>query len=195
MESIAARVARALVAAMEAKSPYLRGHSDRVAASAAAIADELGLGEEMVEEIRLAGWLHDVGKIGVRDEVLNKPGRLTAEEMAHVRDHVEVGVRILAPLDPNGRVLEWVMHHHERIDGSGYPAGLRGDAISIGGRILGAADALDALTSPRPFRPAMPIDEAIALLAELGPSAIDPEVLPALASLAGNGRVLVFLDT
>jgi putative nucleotidyltransferase with HDIG domain len=193
-DPLATRIAHALVNAMEAKSRYLRGHSDRVAASAAAIAEELGLRQEIVEQVRLAGWLHDVGKIGVRDEVLDKPGGLTAEEMRHVQEHVAIGVRILTPLEPFGPVLDFVAHHHERLDGSGYPHRLKGDAVSLGGRILGAADVLDALTSPRAYRDAMPLDEAFAFMASRGPDVVCPTVLPALERLVGTGQVLVFLN-
>jgi putative nucleotidyltransferase with HDIG domain len=193
-DPLAMRIALSLVNAMEAKSRYLRGHSDRVAASAAAIAEELGLDQAVVEQVRLAGWLHDVGKIGVRDDVLDKPEGLTSTEMAHVREHVAIGVRILTPLESFGPVLHFVAHHHERVDGSGYQHGLRGDVISLGGRILGAADVLDALTSPRAYRAAMPIDEALAIMSSRGPSVVCPTVLPALTRLVETGRVLVFLN-
>jgi len=194
MDALAAQIALSFVTAMEAKSPYLRGHSNRVAACAAAIAHELGMDEAAVEEVRLAGWLHDVGKIGIRDEVLNKPAGLSAEEMQHVQDHVVMGVRILTPLGPLGHVIDYIAHHHERIDGSGYPAGLRGDDISLGGRIIGAADVLDAITSPRAYRKALALDEALHYMASCGPRVVCPVVLPALARLVEAGQVLVFID-
>jgi putative nucleotidyltransferase with HDIG domain len=187
------RVAQALINAMEAKSPYLRGHSQRVAALAATVAAELELPEETIEQVRLAGHLHDVGKIGVREAVLDKPGALTAEEFAHVRGHVQIGLNILAPLSL-GPALDFIAHHHERIDGSGYPGGLSGDALSLGGRILGAADALDALTSPRAYRNAMTVDEALACISSMGPHGICPTVLPALQRLVKGGQLLVFLN-
>jgi putative nucleotidyltransferase with HDIG domain len=194
VEPLATRIAHSLVNAMEAKSRYLRGHSDRVAASAASIAEELGLEHELVEQVRLAGWLHDVGKIGVRDEVLDKPAELTPQEFTHVQDHVRIGLRILEPLEGLGSVLRFIAHHHERRDGSGYPAGLSGSAISLGGRILGAADVLDALTSPRAYRDAMSAEQALAFLRRGGDRTICPDVLPALARLVEGGRVLVFLN-
>jgi putative nucleotidyltransferase with HDIG domain len=190
----ATRVVEALVNAMEAKSPYLRGHSHRVAALSAALATELGLPDEEIEAIRLAGTLHDVGKIGVREAILDKPGRLTPEEFAHVQQHVSVGLNILAPLQQLVLIMEYIAHHHERRDGSGYPAGLSGDAITLGGRILAAADALDALTSPRAYRQAMTIDQAIAQLRSLGLRGICPTVLPALERLVRRGQVLVFIN-
>jgi putative two-component system response regulator len=188
------RVVEALINAMEAKSPFLRGHSHRVAAVAATLAAELRLPDEEVELIRLAGHLHDIGKIGVREAILDKPTQLTAEEYAQVQDHVRIGLEILAPLPQLVRIRDYIAHHHERIDGSGYPAGLRGDAVSLGGRILGAADALDACTSPRAYRDAMTLDEAVAWLRSLGPRGICPTVLPALERIASKGQVLVFIN-
>ena len=193
VDAVSTRVAEALINAMEAKSPYLRGHSHRVAAVAATVAAELGLPEQAIERVRLAGHLHDVGKIGVREAVLDKPGPLTTEEFAHVKEHVTIGLNILAPLSL-GAVLNFIAHHHERTDGSGYPFGLSGDAVSLGGRILGAADALDALTSPRAYRDAMAVDEALARLVSEGPRGICPTVLPALGRLVKGGQVLVFLN-
>lgn len=187
------RVVEALINAMEAKSQFLRGHSHRVAAVAATLASELELPDEEVELIRLAGQLHDIGKIGVREAVLDKPEKLTAEEFRHVQEHVEIGLNILQPLPQLTRIRQYIAHHHERIDGSGYPNGLKGDLVSIGGRILGAADALDACTSPRAYRDAMDLGEAIAWLRSLGPRGICPVVLPALESIVHRGQVLVFI--
>jgi putative two-component system response regulator len=193
IESVSTRVAQALINAMEAKSPYLRGHSHRVAAVAATIAAEMDLPEEVIEQVRLAGHLHDVGKIGVREYVLDKPGALTAEEFAHVKEHVAIGLNILAPLTL-GSVHQFIAHHHERTDGSGYPLGLTGNDVALGGRILGAADALDALTSPRAYRQAMAVEEALESLAAMGPRGLCPTVLPALERLVAGGQVLVFLN-
>jgi putative nucleotidyltransferase with HDIG domain len=194
LETLSTRIAQALINAMEAKSPYLRGHSHRVAAAAAAIAAELRLDDVTVEQVRLAGRLHDVGKIGIREEVLDKPSGLTTEEFAHVREHVRIGMDILAPLEHLGPVLDYVAEHHERLDGSGYPRGLCGDAISLGGRIIAAADVFDALTSPRAYREAMTADAAYEHIASMGPRGVCPTVLPALARVIQAGHVLVFLD-
>jgi putative two-component system response regulator len=188
------RVVETLINAMEAKSQFLRGHSHRVAAVAAALAAELDLADEEVEIIRLAGQLHDIGKIGVREAVLDKPEKLTAEEFLHVQEHVEIGLNILQPLPQLMRIRQYIAHHHERIDGSGYPNALSGDAVSIGGRILGAADALDACTSPRAYREAMDLDEAIAWLRSLGPRGVCPTVLPALERIVNKGQVLIFIN-
>ena len=194
IESVSTRVAQALINAMEAKSPYLRGHSHRVAAVAATVAAEMDLSEETIEQVRLAGHLHDVGKIGVREYVLDKPGALTVEEFAHVKEHVSIGLNILAPLPHLGPVLQFIAHHHERTDGSGYPAGLSGEQVSLGGRIIGAADALDALTSPRAYRQAMTVEDALESLAAMGPRGICPSVLPSLERLVASGQVLIFLN-
>ena len=188
------QVVEALINAMEAKSPYLRGHSHRVAAVAAALATEMQLSDEEVDAIRLAGKLHDVGKIGVRESVLDKPGRLTEDEFAHVQEHVLIGLNILAPLPQFARIRDYIAHHHERIDGSGYPAKLSGDAVSLGGRILAAADALDALTSPRAYRLALSLDEALAMLRSLGSRGICPTVAPAMDRIVKRGQVLVFIS-
>lgn len=193
VDGLSTRIVQAFVNAMEAKSPYLRGHSHRVAAVAATIAAELGLTDFEVESVRLAGQLHDVGKIGVREAVLDKPGRLTSDEFAHVREHVPIGLKILSPLTHLGPVLDYIAHHHERVDGSGYPSRLAGDDVSIGGRVLGAADALDALTSPRAYREAMPLDEALAWLESMGPRGICPTLVPTVRKVVRNGQVLVFI--
>jgi putative two-component system response regulator len=145
-------IAETLINAMEAKDLYLRGHSQRVAELAGQLAEELGLDASACEDLRVAGRLHDVGKIGIREAILNKPGSLTPEEFDHVKRHVQIGLDILAPLFHIKRPLKYVEHHHERWDGVGYPQGLVGEAIPMGARILCAADTFDALTSKRAYR-------------------------------------------
>jgi response regulator RpfG family c-di-GMP phosphodiesterase len=145
-------IAETLINAMEAKDLYLRGHSQRVAELAGELAEELGLDAATCEDLRVAGRLHDVGKIGIREAILNKPGRLTVEEFEHVQRHVQIGLDILAPLFHIKQPLKYVEHHHERWDGVGYPQGLVGEAIPMGARILCAADTFDALTSKRAYR-------------------------------------------
>jgi putative two-component system response regulator len=145
-------IAETLINAMEAKDMYLRGHSQRVAELAGQLARELGMDETMSEDLRVAGRLHDVGKIGIREAILNKPGRLTSEEFEHVKRHVQIGLDILAPLFHIKKPLKYVEHHHERWDGDGYPQGLSGEDIPLGARILCAADTFDALTSKRAYR-------------------------------------------
>jgi len=187
-------VAEALINAMEAKDVYLRGHSSRVADQAASIADELGLDPDEVENVRLAGRLHDVGKIGIREDILNKPGVLTKEEFEHVKQHVQFGMEILAPLKHIPVAMNYVHDHHEHYDGTGYPRGLQGEQISIGGRILAACDAFDALTSRRAFRDAMDADETIRYLGNEVGRLLDPHVYHALKTVVERGKTLTFID-
>jgi putative two-component system response regulator len=187
-------IAQTLINAMEAKDVCLRGHSQRVADLAASIAQELGLDEDMVERVRLAGRLHDVGKIGIREDVLNKPGALTAEEFEHVRTSVTIGMDILRPLQHLGDVLDFVHDHHEQVDGKGYPRGLKGTRISIGGRILSVADAFDALTSRRAFREPLSPRESLDTMAGQVGTRFDRDVFAALCKLKSRRSSVVFLD-
>src|SRR5947209_12747564 len=148
-------IAETLINAMDAKDLHLRGHSQRVAELAGQLAVELGLEESVCEDLRVAGRLHDVGKIGIREAILNKPDRLTVEEFEHVKQHVKIGLDILAPLFHIREPLKYVEHHHEHWDGAGYPLGLVGEDIPLGARILCAADTFDALTSKRAYRDPM----------------------------------------
>jgi putative two-component system response regulator len=187
-------IAETLINAMEAKDIYLRGHSRRVAEQAASVAEEMGLDADMVENVRLAGRLHDIGKIGIREDILNKPGALTAEEYAHVKEHVRIGMDILEPLRHIPTALEFIHDHHEHFDGTGYPRGRTGTEISIGGRILTACDAFDAMTSKRAFREAFGRKETIAYLdAEVG-RLLDPAVFAALRKVVLRHKTLTFID-
>jgi putative two-component system response regulator len=194
LRGLTVSVAETLINAMEVKDVYLRGHSQRVAELAASIADELGLSPDMVEHVRLAGRLHDVGKIGTREAVLNKPGKLTAEEFEHVKEHVRIGMEILAPLKHIGEALEFVHDHHEHWDGSGYPRGLKGTEISVGGRILAAADAFDALTSQRAYREPMDPQRTIDFLQEHVGRLLDPEIYAAMRRVVSRRKTLTFID-
>jgi len=176
-------IAETLINAMEAKDLYLRGHSQRVAELAGQLAQELGLEESVCEDLRVAGRLHDVGKIGIREEILNKPGHLTPEEFEHVKQHVRIGLDILAPLLHIKQPLKYVEHHHERWDGVGYPLGLSGEAIPLGARILCAADSFDALTSKRAYRePLAPLAALEHLRVDAGKQ-FDPSVYTALVAV------------
>jgi putative two-component system response regulator len=194
MERISTATLEALVNALEAKDPYLRGHSARVADFSANIATELGMNEEDVDRVRMAGRLHDLGKIGTRDAVVNKEGPLTAEEFEHVKQHVIIGAQILAPLTHLGDVVAMVKSHHERHDGTGYPDGLRGDEIPMGGRIIAAAEVYDALTTARPYQDKMTPEQAVERIADLAGTVIDPKVYEALVRIVGRRQTLVFLD-
>jgi putative two-component system response regulator len=186
---------QSLINAMEAKDIYLRGHSERIAELGASIADELGLDPDTVENIRIAGRLHDVGKIGIREAVLNKPGPLTPEEYEHVKDHVRIGVEILTPLTHVAGALLYVQDHHEHWDGRGYPNGKVGPDISIGGRILAAADAFDALTSHRAYREPTPPRETLEYLKSHVGSLLDPRVYDVLCKVVLTHKALSFIDS
>jgi response regulator RpfG family c-di-GMP phosphodiesterase len=173
-------IAETLINAMEAKDVYLRGHSQRVAELAGQIAEEMHLDETVREDLKVAGRLHDVGKIGIREAILNKPDRLTSEEFEHVKQHVQIGMDILAPLFHLKTPLTYVEHHHERWDGAGYPRGLSAESIPLGARILCAADTFDALTSKRAYRePMTPMAALEHLKVDVGKQ-FDPSVYEAL---------------
>ncbi len=155
-----AGVVRALTSAIDAKDPYTCGHSDRVARIAVKLADKLGCDGKELETIYLSGLLHDIGKIGIDDHVLRKPGRLTEAEYEHIKMHADIGYRILKDLKQLGQVLPAVRHHHEAWDGSGYPFGLAGEEIPLYARIVAVADAFDAMSSDRPYRKGM-LDEKL----------------------------------
>jgi response regulator RpfG family c-di-GMP phosphodiesterase len=194
LHTVSVEVAEALVTAMEAKDPFLRGASQRTADLASSIAVELRLDEDTTEAVRLAGRLHDVGMIGIRESVLHKPGRLTEEEYAHVKDHVRIGLDILAPLRHLNETLRFVGDHHEHFDGKGYPRGLSGTDISIGGRILAAADAFEAITSKRSYQQPMEPAAAVAYLESRVGTLLDPAVYAALRTAVARGRALTFLE-
>ena len=196
-----------LAYALEAKDKYTHGHSERVTEIAVAIARELALPKCMIEKIQLAGLLHDVGKIGVTELILNKPGKLTNEEFEQVKSHCEIGERILSPMVEDKEILEMVRHHHERYDGTGYPDGLSGRQItkeasimavaevyasifSPGAMALAVADAYDAMTSDRPYRPAMTPEAACAELEKGKGKQFDPVIVDALLRLLSKGKKL-----
>ena len=194
LERLSIATLEALVNALEAKDPYMRGHSARVADLSATVAHELAIPEEDVEHVRVAGRLHDIGKIGTRESVLNKQGALTPEEFEHVKQHVVIGSQILAPLSHLGDIIPAVRHHHERWDGTGYPDGLRGEEIPMGARIIGAAEVFDALSTSRAYQEKMSAEKAVERAADLAGTVLDPTVYEALASVVARRRTLVFLD-
>ena len=149
---------------IEAKDSLSEGHSNRLADYAVELGEWVGLAEQELEELRIACLLHDVGKVAVPDSILMKPGRLSAEEMKIVREHPITGERICAPLKSLRRILPVIRHHHERMDGSGYPDSLRGEQIPVLARILQIADIYDALTTDRPYRMALSSEEALQIL-------------------------------
>ncbi len=182
LEHQSVAILEALVSALESKDRFLSGHSARVTQFAAAIAEQLDLSHDEIEQVRTAGRLHDLGQIGVREAVLHKQGPLTAEEYQHVKQHVLIGSAILAPLVHLGPIVDSVRGHHERWDGTGYPDRLKGERIPLAARILCAAEVYDALTTARPYQPMMSPGEAVQRMRGLAGSVIDPWVMDAIAS-------------
>jgi hypothetical protein len=172
----------ALCQAVETKDFYTRGHSDRVSRGSVMIAREIGMRGERVEAIRYAGMLHDVGKLGVPTMVLQKTGKLTEEEYATIQLHPMRGLDIVREIGFLDEALAGIMHHHERIDGRGYPMGLAGDEIPEFARVLAVADAFDSMTSTRSYRGARPIDEAIAELRKWAGTQFDPAFVDAFVA-------------
>jgi len=171
---------QALAQALEEKDAYTRGHSARVAHYAVGIARQLELDADVTDTVALGAELHDIGKIGVREAVLSKPGRLSDEEYRHIMEHTVIGARILGPLmrDTPG-ALAIVRSHHERVDGKGFPDGLKGDAIPLEARIVSVADSFDAMTSVRPYRPGLPVQHAVRELQEGKGVQYEPKVVDA----------------
>jgi putative nucleotidyltransferase with HDIG domain len=194
LERLSIATLEALVNALEAKDPYMRGHSARVADLSATVAHQLGMSDELVETVRVAGRLHDIGKIGTRESVLNKQGTLTPDEFEHVKQHVVIGSQILAPLVHLGDIIPAVRHHHERYDGTGYPDGLKGEEIPLSARIIGAAEVYDALTTSRAYQDKMTPEQATERIATLSGTVLDPKVFDALSAIVARRHTLVFLD-
>jgi putative two-component system response regulator len=193
-ERISIATLEALVNALEAKDPYLRGHSARVADLSAMVAAQAGCTDEQIEAVRTGGRLHDIGKIGIREEILNKQGPLTEAEYDHVKQHVTVGSQILSPLVHLGDVIAFVRSHHERWDGAGYPDRLKGEAIPLGARIIGAVEIFDALTTLRPYQEKMSPEVGVERMRDLVGTVIDPMVHRALEAVVAQRQALVFLD-
>ena len=155
-----------LARSIEGKDPYTHGHCERLAEYSARLATHLELPEDEITALRRAGVVHDIGKVAVPDAILLKPGRLTEEEWKLIREHPVVGERICAPLRSFRLVLPIIRHHHEKLDGSGYPDGLRGDAIPMTARVLQIVDVYDALTTERPYKKAFPVNDALRTMNE-----------------------------
>ncbi|GAB4277433.1 MAG: hypothetical protein Kow0029_20100 [Candidatus Rifleibacteriota bacterium] len=163
-----------LATAIDAKDPYTQGHSRRVTQYSVAIAEELNLTRKEIENVRYAGLLHDVGKIGIKDSIIRKPGRLTDEEYAIIKKHPAIGAKILKPVDFLADKIPGVLHHHEYYDGRGYPDHLTGESIPLDGRIICVADAFDAMTTNRPYRKGLTVKTAIGELQKFSGKQFDP---------------------
>ena len=175
----------ALARAIDAKSPWTAGHSERVTKLALRIGQFLGLPQKEMDVLHRAGLLHDIGKLGIPVEILDKDGKLTNEEEKLMREHVRLGLRILEPIAAYDEVVSVVSHHHENFNGEGYPDGLAGKAISLGGRIFAVADSFDALTSNRPYRLALSREDAIEMIKQGSGIRYDPEYRTGI--LGGHG--------
>ena len=180
-----------LAYAVEAKDPHTKGHSQAVSRWAAQIAMQMRLSEAEIEEIRLAGLVHDIGKIHVPESVLFKPTLLTAEEFELMKSHAAWGAKILEPMNVTG-IERIVRHHHERCDGQGYPDNLRGEEIPLGARIIAVANAFNVMVNAHPYRKARTVEEAVAELRRCSGTQFDPVVVDAflrlIESLSGQGE-------
>lgn len=182
---------QALCATVERRDPYVVGHQQRVSDLAVAIGRRLGLDEQRLEGLRLAAIVHDIGKINVPSEILNKPGRLSEAEFAIVKGHAEAGYEILKDIDFPWPIARMVREHHEAIDGSGYPLGLSGGDLLLESRILAVADVLEAVTSHRPYRPALGLEKGLAVLREMRGSKLDPQAVDACLDLVERSELAV----
>jgi HD-GYP domain-containing protein (c-di-GMP phosphodiesterase class II) len=180
---------RMLAAAIDEKDPYTRGHSDRVAKYSLIIGRELNLTDEELDRLRISALLHDVGKIGVDDRVLKKPGALTDEEFELMKQHPAKGANIMRPVAQLAEMLPGIELHHEHVDGRGYPYGLRGDQIPLMARIIAVADTLDAVTTHRPYQSAMDLDFALSRIRTLTGSKFDPVIVDALEAAVQSGKI------
>ncbi|WDN88533.1 hypothetical protein BuS5_01501 [Desulfosarcina sp. BuS5] len=179
----------AFVQALEARDPYTRQHSDRVARLSVSIAGEMGCSKEEMDIIDFAGRLHDIGKIGVMDKVLLKPGKLTDEEFDMIKKHPVIGAKIIGQLGMWDREQEIIKYHHERFDGTGYPEGLKGEKIPFLARILAVADAFDAMDSDRAYRKKMEIERIMDIINEAAGTQFDPDVVKVFQKLYKQGNI------
>jgi putative nucleotidyltransferase with HDIG domain len=190
LKKINERLENAMVGAVETisliselRDPYTAGHQTQVSRLAAAIAEEMGLSEKKVRSVRMAGTLHDIGKVSIPSEILSKPGRLSQIEMDMIKSHPKVGMDILKSIDFPFPVCKFVVQHHERMNGSGYPSGLKGEEIYIEARILAVADVVSAMGSHRPYRPTLGVEKALEEITKNRDTLYDPAVVDACLAL------------
>jgi putative nucleotidyltransferase with HDIG domain len=181
----------ALATAIDAKDPYTHGHTERVTRYSLEIFNEMGNKECSEESLHIAALLHDIGKIGVPDIVLNKKGSLKTHERRKIEEHTTIGANILMPIRELGGVIDGVRHHHEKFDGTGYPDGLRGDHIPFISRIIAVADTFDAITTDRPYRKKKGMDPAITEVSKHSGTQFDPEVVKAFLLAYQKGNIIV----
>jgi len=183
-------ITQALVMAIEAKDSYTAGHSMRVTGIAENIGQKLGFSQEQLERLRKAALLHDIGKIGIPEKILNKPGKLLPEEYREIQNHPEIGLEIIKPIEQMRDIFEIIYHHHEKYDGTGYPGGLKGEEIPLEARVLAVADAYEAMTSDRAYRKALTKKEAVSEILKQKGQQFDPKVVEAfLAGMKETGGI------
>lgn len=188
MQKVYLDTIRALAAAIDAKDPYTKGHSERVAKMALALAQELNLSDREIENIEYAALLHDIGKIGIADNILGKDSSLTNREFDKIKEHTVMGAKIIEPVDFLKNSYETIYHHHEKYDGKGYPDGLKSEDIPVLARIIAVADAYDAMCSDRPYRKKLNNDKILKELKDQSGKQFDPKVVKALISVLDRER-------
>jgi putative nucleotidyltransferase with HDIG domain len=176
----------ALARAIDAKSPWTAGHSERVTKLALKIAQVLGFAPKELDLLHRGALLHDTGKVGIPGEILDKPGKLTDEEMGLMKKHSQIGARILEPITTYSDTIPMVLQHHERYDGKGYPHGISGEAINLNARVLALADVFDAITSERPYRSGMDLKSAVNFIKGNAGSHFDPKVVQAFLQVVAQ---------
>jgi HD-GYP domain-containing protein (c-di-GMP phosphodiesterase class II) len=179
-----------LAGAVDERDPYTRGHSDRVTRYSVAIAGDMGLTQDEIEKVRVAAQLHDVGKIGIEDRILKKPGPLTSDEYQLMKVHTLKGANILRPVEQLAALIPGVELHHETLDGRGYPHGLKGDEVPVIARIIMVADTFDAMTTDRPYQAAMDPAYAVQYVNSMAGSKFDPAVVKAMTQIFERGDLL-----
>jgi putative nucleotidyltransferase with HDIG domain len=188
LEDLFLKLVLVMVNALDAKSPWTKGHSERVSMYAEAIALEMNMDQDDIKDIKLAGLLHDIGKIGTSDYLLDKPGALTKDEFIQIKKHPAKGAYILKDIKQLKGIIPYIEYHHEKIDGSGYPSHLEGDKIPLGAKILHVADSFDSMTSDRPYRPAPGLDFALDELTIHKGTQFDPDVVDAFMKILSRSK-------
>jgi len=190
LRSIYLNIVKAFVQTIEAKDPYTRGHSENVAIYSKLLGGELGFSAEQIKQIECAALLHDIGKIGIREEILNKPGKLTDDEYEQIKTHPDLSAQIIANIPDLAQVAKIIKHHHERYDGKGYTDGLMGEQIPLMSRILAIADAFDAMTSNRPYRQGCDKEEAFAKLRKGAGTQFDADLVESFIKVIAGIEII-----
>jgi HD-GYP domain-containing protein (c-di-GMP phosphodiesterase class II) len=180
-----------LAGAVDEKDPYTRGHSDRVTRYSMLIAKEMKLDNTFMETLQVSAQLHDVGKIGIEDHILKKPGALTEEEFEVMKTHTTKGANILRPVTQLAEMLPGIELHHEALDGRGYPYGLKGDQIPLLARVIAVADTFDALTTNRPYQQAHTPEQALQIIRNLAGKRLDPKAVEAILAVYARGEIKI----